>query len=194
VHATLLGNNDIVSKARSRAFIARLNLALLAMADEMGVDLLNLDIQVIRSGCQRGMIPDFGIGANKNISPRFAPCTVSWRSIDRAKQGRSYKCLVMDLDNTLWGVIGMTGWRHSCSARERLGRGYSSPFRIRARLSARGDLLARVFEDEGSERLEPFEKHPEMILKRGDIGLLCANWSDKAGNIRAIAESSTLTR
>jgi FkbH-like protein len=36
--------------------------------------------------------------------------------------------------------------------------------------------------------VEPFEKHPEMVLRRGDIASFVANWSDKAGNIRAIAE------
>jgi FkbH-like protein len=36
--------------------------------------------------------------------------------------------------------------------------------------------------------MEPFEKHPEMVLRRGDISSFVANWSDKPGNIRAIAE------
>jgi FkbH-like protein len=36
--------------------------------------------------------------------------------------------------------------------------------------------------------VEPFEKHPEMVLKRHDIASFVANWNDKASNLRAIAE------
>jgi FkbH-like protein len=36
--------------------------------------------------------------------------------------------------------------------------------------------------------VEPFDRHPEMVLKRSDIASFVANWSDKAHNIRTIAE------
>jgi FkbH-like protein len=35
--------------------------------------------------------------------------------------------------------------------------------------------------------LEPFERHPEMVLQRSDIACFVANWRDKPSNIRAIA-------
>src|SRR5207248_3290056 len=35
---------------------------------------------------------------------------------------------------------------------------------------------------------EPFDSHPEMVLKRGDIASFLANWDDKPANIQAIAE------
>src|SRR5204863_5190613 len=35
--------------------------------------------------------------------------------------------------------------------------------------------------------LEPFDKHPEMLLRRSDIACFAINWSDKVANIREIA-------
>lgn len=45
-----------------------------------------------------------------------------------------------------------------------------------------------MFEERRGERTGAFDKHPEMVLRRGDIASFVANRSDKAGNIRAIAE------
>ncbi len=55
-------------------------------------------------------------------------------------------------------------------------------------LTRRGIILAVCSKNDESNAVEPFEKHPEMVLRRGDIASFVANWSDKAGNIRAIAE------
>jgi FkbH-like protein len=40
-----------------------------------------------------------------------------------------------------------------------------------------------------SNALLPFEKHPEMVLKRDDIACFVANWNDKAENIRHIQDT-----
>ena len=39
---------------------------------------------------------------------------------------------------------------------------------------------------------EPFEKHPEMLLKLEHIAVFQANWNDKASNIQAVAEELSL--
>jgi FkbH-like protein len=49
-------------------------------------------------------------------------------------------------------------------------------------------ILAVCSKNDEANALEPFEKHPEMVLRRADIASFVANWSDKASNIRAIAE------
>jgi FkbH-like protein len=55
-------------------------------------------------------------------------------------------------------------------------------------LNRRGVILAVCSKNDEPNALEPFDKHPDMILRRGDIASFVANWSDKAANIRAIAE------
>jgi FkbH-like protein len=54
-------------------------------------------------------------------------------------------------------------------------------------LSRRGVILAVVSKNDEKNALEPFERHPEMVLKRGDIASFIANWEDKPSNLRAVA-------
>jgi FkbH-like protein len=55
-------------------------------------------------------------------------------------------------------------------------------------LSRRGIILAVCSKNDEANALEPFDRHPDMVLRRSDIACFVANWSDKASNIRAIAQ------
>jgi FkbH-like protein len=96
---------------------------------------------------------------------------------------------VLDLDNTLWGgVIGDDGLAGIVLGQgSALGEAYAT-FQAYARsLSHRGIILAVCSKNEEANAREPFEKHPEMILKPADIASFIANWNDKATNLKAIA-------
>jgi FkbH-like protein len=54
-------------------------------------------------------------------------------------------------------------------------------------LSRRGVILAVCSKNDEANAVEPFDKHPEMVLRRGDIACFVANWNDKASNLRTIA-------
>ncbi len=69
-----------------------------------------------------------------------------------------------------------------------LGEAYIAFQDYARELSRRGVILAVCSKNDEANALEPFEKHPDMVLRRGDVSSFVANWSDKAGNIRAIAE------
>ena len=107
-----------------------------------------------------------------------------------ASQGRSRKCLVLDLDNTLWGggvgdegVGGIViGQGHA------LGEAFLAFQRYASALGHRGVILAVCSKNDEANAWAPFDRHPEMALKREDIACLVANWSDKAANLRIIAE------
>jgi FkbH-like protein len=107
-----------------------------------------------------------------------------------AKQGRSLKCLVLDLDNTIWGgVIGDDGLEGIALGQgSPLGEAYTAFQEYVRELSRRGVILAVCSKNDEANALEPFEKHPDMVLKRGDIASFVANWQNKADNIRAIAQ------
>jgi FkbH-like protein len=107
-----------------------------------------------------------------------------------AKQGRSYKCLVLDLDNTIWGgVVGDDGVEGIVLGQgSALGEAYVAFQQYARELSRRGVILAVCSKNDEASALEPFDRHPEMVLKRADIASFAANWSDKANNIRAIAQ------
>ncbi|TAN73720.1 MAG: HAD-IIIC family phosphatase [Magnetospirillum sp.] len=108
-----------------------------------------------------------------------------------ALRGRSRKCLVMDLDNTLWGgVIGDDG-----VAGIRLGQGdpvgeaFLAVQETALRLRDRGVVLAVCSKNTDSIAREPFRSHPAMALKEDHIAAFVANWIDKAANLTAIAEA-----
>jgi FkbH-like protein len=108
--------------------------------------------------------------------------------------GRSRKCLVVDLDNTLWGgVVGDVGVEGLALGE---GTGIGEAFKafqsyLKA-LKERGVLLAVSSKNEERHALKPFEEHPETVLKRDDFVAFKANWSPKSDNLRAIARELSL--
>jgi FkbH-like protein len=105
----------------------------------------------------------------------------------KALNGAFKKCLVLDLDNTLWGgVIGDDGL--SNIELGELGRGhvFSDFQHWLKQLKERGVLLAVCSKNDETIAKEPFEAHPDMVIRLEDISLFVANWEDKAKNIRYI--------
>lgn len=107
-----------------------------------------------------------------------------------ALSGHIKKCVVLDLDNTLWGgVIGDDGLA-GIEIGE-LGRGHVfTDLQLYFRqLKDRGILLAVCSKNDEATAREPFEKHEEMVLRLSDFAMFVANWEDKASNIRHIQQT-----
>lgn len=114
--------------------------------------------------------------------------------IHSAKQPTK-KVLVLDLDQTLWGgVIGEDGLNGieigDISPR---GQSYKEFQRSILELHQRGILLAVCSKNNFENAIEPFEKHPEMVLRKEHIASFKANWNPKSENIREIAEELSLS-
>lgn len=110
--------------------------------------------------------------------------------IIKALRGSVKKCVVTDLDNTLWGgVIGDDGVENIQIGELGQGQAFSALQTWLKELKGRGVLLAVCSKNEEEAAKLPFEKHPEMILKLDDFAMFVANWEDKAGNIRRIQET-----
>jgi FkbH-like protein len=190
VHPSLLGSNEHRLPGSKAAFIARLNASLRPMADAAGVDLLALDECALRDGISAWHDPVLWYRAKQEVSPSIAPLYGDLvMRIVAAKLGRSYKALVLDLDNTLWGgVIGDDGLEGIVLGQgSALGEAFIGFQSYARELSRRGVILAVCSKNDAANAIEPFDKHPEMLLKQADIASFVANWSDKAANIRAIA-------
>ena len=98
-----------------------------------------------------------------------------------AIRGRSRKCLVLDLDNTLWGgVIGDDELEGIVLGQgDPIGEAHLDVQRMALHLRNRGIILAVCSKnDEKTARL-PFREHPDMLLKEDDIAVFIANWDDK---------------
>ncbi|MGH1402753.1 MAG: HAD-IIIC family phosphatase [Alphaproteobacteria bacterium] len=108
-----------------------------------------------------------------------------------ALKGKSKKCLVLDLDNTLWGgVIGDDGLENiRIGQGDTIGEAYTAIQKMAKSLRDRGIILAVCSKNEDSIARNVFQKHPEMVLKEKDISVFQANWNDKASNITAIAKT-----
>ncbi len=107
-----------------------------------------------------------------------------------AIRGKTKKCLVLDLDNTLWGgVIGDDGINNIVIGQgNSVGEAYLGIQTMAKKLRDRGVILAVCSKNEESTALEPFRNHPGMILREEDIAVFKANWKDKASNLEEIAQ------
>jgi FkbH-like protein len=104
--------------------------------------------------------------------------------------GKSKKCLILDLDNTLWGgVIGDDGLGGICIG-EDSGPGEAfKRFQIYLKkLKERGVILAVCSKNELENAKEPFERRTDMVLRLDDFSAFYANWNPKHQNISAIAD------
>jgi FkbH-like protein len=190
VHPNVVGLNEHRMPGSRAQLIYRLNYRLRPLAEEFGIDLLTLDECAARDGIFNWHNIGLWHRAKQEISPAAAPLygDLIGRLI-AAKQGRSFKCLVLDLDNTLWGgVVGDDGLNGIVIGQgSALGEAYVSFQQFALELSHRGVILAVCSKNDEVTAMEPFEKHPEMVLRRGDIASFKANWIDKATNIKDIA-------
>lgn len=105
-----------------------------------------------------------------------------------AINGQFKKCLILDLDNTLWGgVIGDDGLEgiqlgHGLG----IGKAFTEFQMWIKKLKQRGIIICVASKNNEDVAKEPFEKHPNMILKLNDIAVFQANWETKVDNIRTI--------
>lgn len=101
--------------------------------------------------------------------------------------GKFKKCLVLDLDNTLWGgIIGDDGIENIQIGSLGIGKAFYQFQLWIKQLKQRGIILAICSKNDENTAKLPFETHPEMILKLEDISVFIANWDNKADNIRYI--------
>jgi FkbH-like protein len=98
------------------------------------------------------------------------------------------KVLVLDLDNTLWGgVLGELGAEGIRVGGENSGHAYVRFQRTIQRLKETGILLAICSKNDEDPAMDTIERHPSMILRKGDFAAWRINWKDKADNIRSLA-------
>lgn len=103
--------------------------------------------------------------------------------------GKTKKCLVLDLDNTLWGgVIGDDGLSGIKLGEDTaLGEAYRDFQRYAKSLRDRGVLLAVCSKNELENAKLGFT-HPDSILRFEDFAAFKANWNPKNENIKEIAQ------
>lgn len=130
--------------------------------------------------------------AKISFSTKYLPLYSEYvtRAIASLK-GRTGKCLVLDLDNTIWGGVvgddGLNGIKIGQGSPD--GEAFVAFQKTIKSFKDRGVILAVCSKNDMDNAIEPFKKHPDMLLDEDDITLFVANWNDKASNIKYIAET-----
>ena len=185
----LLGNAEHRLPGSPLRFVERLNEAIRGAARD--VEVLALDHWCAIHGLAAWHQPSMWLNGKQEIAPTATPLYGDLVGrIVAAQQGRAYKALVLDLDNTLWGgVIGDDGLNGIV-----IGPGSASGESFLALqsyakdLARRGVILAVCSKNDEQNARLPFADHPDMVLRMDDIAAFVANWDDKVQNIRRIAE------
>lgn len=107
-----------------------------------------------------------------------------------AANGALVKCVVTDLDDTLWhGVVGDDG----VAALEMDPFGHGEPHhrlqQYLRELKRRGIVLAVCSKNDRATALEAFRTHPDMVLREDDVAVFVANWGPKPDNLRQIRDT-----
>jgi FkbH-like protein len=186
----LFGNHEWLVPASPARLIARLNDSLAEAAAQDGILLLDVARASARDGISAWFDVARWLQAKMEIAPQATPLYGDLVArLIAAQRGLSKKCLVLDLDNTLWGgVVGDVGVEGLVLGEgSAAGEAYLALQRYAKSLTERGIILAVCSKNEAAIAEEAFRNHPEMVLKLSDVAAFLANWTDKAENLKAIA-------
>ena len=187
----LFGSYDRLVAGAPSSIVSRLNAQLADAATEEGILLLDVARAAERDGLDAWFDVTRWLQGKLEVAPSAAPRYGELLArIIAAQRGLSKKCLVLDLDNTLWGgVIGDDGLEGiTLGEGSAAGEAHLALQRYAKQLRDRGVILAVCSKNEPAVAEGVFRDHPEMLLKRSDIAAFVANWTDKAANLQRIAE------
>lgn len=191
----LLGNLDAVDYRGHVRYVQRLNEKLWQLAQEQaGVCLHDLQYLASQTGLERWYDDAMWYAYRQACSmDGIVALAHSLAVTVQSLYGKSKKCLVTDLDNTLWGgVIGDDG-----QAGLQLGEGspqgeaYLAVQRYLDGLRRRGVVLAVASKNE-AENAKLGLAHPESLLDPKAFALVAANWEPKPQNLQEIAKTLAL--
>ncbi|WP_426671221.1 HAD-IIIC family phosphatase [Mucilaginibacter sp. McL0603] len=149
-----------------------------------------VDISTLQNQFGKNVVFDSPIYVNSemvlslDILPHVAAITVD---VIDALEGKFKKCVILDLDNTMWGgIIGDDGLEKILIGSLGTGKAFSEFQYWLKKLKNRGIILTVCSKNSESIAKEPFEKHPDMVLRLEDIAVFVANWENKVDNIHHI--------
>lgn len=184
-----LGNLAAKTPGDANSFLRRVNLRLGELAPAY-VHINDVEALCAQHGVRQWFDPRYWFHAKQPVS--FTCLSAYARNTARiigALFGCTAKCLVLDLDNTLWGgVVGDDGVDGI-----RIGEGDAVSEAFKAfqeyvlKLKQRGVMLAVCSKNEQANALAAFRERRDMVLKRDDFVGFMANWDPKPDNLIQLA-------
>lgn len=128
------------------------------------------------------------------LNPRLSAAFQQWfaKKLDEIALKRK-KCLILDLDNTLWGgILGEDGPDGIKIGGDYPGNAFLSFQKGLLELGKNGVVLAVCSKNNEQDVLELWEKNPYLVLRKEHFAAYRINWQDKASNLQALAETLNL--
>lgn len=189
--AALFGSADRRIAGSPRRLVERANAMMVELCDQEGAILF--DAAAVAEAV--GTSVWFDMRARRLWGAPFAPAAVALYADHLARllgafRGRGRKCLVLDLDETIWGgVVGDDGVAAlEVGPGTPVGESFAAVQRLALDLKARGVLLAVASKNDDAVAREPFRRHPGMLLREADISIFQADWTPKVDALEAIAK------
>ncbi|MDB5321128.1 MAG: FkbH like protein [Phycisphaerales bacterium] len=188
--ALAVGILDRLGDANQAAAIAQINAAIRQLARELkNVYVLDYDALIARHGANHWEDTRKWLTVRLPIAAdRLIYLAREWLRFLHPITGRVCKCLVTDLDNTLWGgVIGEDGLDGIKLGPDTSGYAFANLQRAILDLHRRGVILGIASKNNPAEASEAIEKHANMLLRPQHFAATRINWNDKAQSLREIA-------
>ncbi len=188
----LFGSYDRRMKGSVRAMLDEANRAIAALAEESGSYLFDVAALAERIGTDEWFDPVHWVSYKLPFSADCFPVYAEMLGrILGAIRGKARKCLVLDLDNTIWGGAigddGLEGIRLGQGSA--MGESFLSVQQCALALRERGIVLAVCSKNNDDVARRPFREHSEMLLREEHIAVFQANWLGKPENLEAIARA-----
>lgn len=124
------------------------------------------------------------------MNPKLAKPFKAW--FGRKMEGialKRKKCLVLDLDNTLWGgVLGEEGIEGIQIGGDYPGKAFLYWQEALLQLAKNGVILTVCSKNNEQDVLDVWDRNPYILLKKDTFSAYRINWQDKATNIKELAE------
>lgn len=184
------GNNSVAFPGTLAGTVTKLNAMLAEAAERKELLLVDTEFRAAYHGKRNWLDERLWCQAKQALSPAFLPDLAKAVSdVILAQQGEITKCLVLDLDNTLWGGILADEGPHGLEmGQTELGLAYLRFQLSLLQLKERGLVLAVCSKNNETDVLEVLDNHPDMVLRRSDFAAIVANFGDKVSNLMEIKE------
>jgi FkbH-like protein len=184
------GNFTVASRHSLLDMVVRINAGLAEGALKNGaVRIVDTEAQAAFFGKRQWLDERLWCQAKQALSPRFLPpLAKSVSDIIAERIGRSVKCVILDLDNTLWGgILGDVGYDGiEVGEVSNIGLVYRRFQNALLQLRQRGIILAVCSKNDEANVRRVLAEHPDMVLRESDFVKISANFADKVTNIRDI--------
>lgn len=124
------------------------------------------------------------------VSINYIPYLANdFMSYIKALTGLNKKCIVLDLDNTLWGgIVGEEDFNGIKLGDDPIGKAYVEFQRHLLALYERGIILTINSKNNPEDAMKIIKDHPHMILREENFACIKINWNDKISNIKEISK------